>query len=115
MSSTFSRFFPSIARDTCTFGIADTNDPAKLVVTTSHPAPYTRKISVYVPANYKSGEVAPFIVGADGPDKSLFTALNNLIAEKKIPPMVGISIGSGGGDAQGSERGLEYDTMSGLY
>jgi len=29
--------------------------------------------------------------------------------------MIAISIGNGGGDAQGSERGLEYDTMSGLY
>ena len=29
--------------------------------------------------------------------------------------MVAISIGNGGGDAQGSERGLEYDTMSGRY
>jgi hypothetical protein len=29
--------------------------------------------------------------------------------------MIGISIGNGGGDAQSSERGLEYDTMSGRY
>jgi enterochelin esterase-like enzyme len=29
--------------------------------------------------------------------------------------MVAISIGNGGGDAQGNERGLEYDTMSGHY
>ena len=29
--------------------------------------------------------------------------------------MIGISIGNGSGDAQGSERGLEYDTMSGRY
>jgi enterochelin esterase-like enzyme len=29
--------------------------------------------------------------------------------------MVAISIGNGSGDAQGSQRGLEYDTMSGLY
>ncbi len=29
--------------------------------------------------------------------------------------MIAISIGNGGGDAQGSERGVEYDTMSGLY
>ena len=26
--------------------------------------------------------------------------------------MIAISIGNGSGDAQGSERGLEYDTMS---
>ena len=29
--------------------------------------------------------------------------------------MVAISIGNGSGDAQGSQRGLEYDTMSGRY
>jgi len=29
--------------------------------------------------------------------------------------MVAISIGNGSGDAQGSQRGMEYDTMSGLY
>ncbi|MEP7000214.1 MAG: alpha/beta hydrolase-fold protein, partial [bacterium] len=28
---------------------------------------------------------------------------------------IAISIGNGSGDAQGSQRGLEYDTMSGLY
>jgi iron(III)-enterobactin esterase len=41
--------------------------------------------------------------------------LDNLIAQKKVPPMVAISISNGSGDAQGSQRGLEYDTMSGLY
>ena len=54
-------------------------------------------------------------MGADGPDLLLFTALDNLIAEGKLPAMIAISIGNGSGDAQGSERGLEYDTMSGLY
>ena len=29
--------------------------------------------------------------------------------------MIAVSIGNGSGDAQGSQRGLEYDTMSGLY
>ena len=29
--------------------------------------------------------------------------------------MIAISIGNGSGDAQGSQRGLEYDTMSGTY
>ena len=61
------------------------------------------------------GTEAPFIVGADGPDRLLFTALDNLIAQKRVPAMVAISIGNGSGDAQGSQRGLEYDTMSGQY
>lgn len=115
MSSAESKFYPGIARDPGPLGTPDPNDPAKLVVTTSHPAPYMRKVTVYVPKQYAAGTAAPFIVGADGPDRLLFTVLDNLIAEKKVPAMVAISIGNGSGDAQGSERGLEYDTMSGKY
>src|SRR5581483_6541865 len=115
MNSADSKIYPGIAREPNTFGTADPNDPAKMVVTTSHPAPYTRKVTVYVPKQYVSGSVAPFLVGADGPDRPLFTALDNLIAEHRLPVMIAISISNGGGDAQGSERGLEYDTMSGRY
>jgi enterochelin esterase family protein len=115
MSSADSKIYPGIARDPGTFGKPDPNDPAKLIVTTSHPAPYTRKVAVYVPKQYVPGTAAPFIVGADGPDNLLFVTLDNLILEKKVPPMIAISIGNGSGDAQGSERGLEYDTMSGRY
>ena len=110
-----SKFYPGIAREPGTFGQLDPANPAKLIVTTSHPAPYTRKVAVYVPKQYVPGTVAPFIVGADGPDRALFTALDNLIAQRRVPVMIAISIGNGSGDAQGSQRGLEYDTMSGLY
>jgi enterochelin esterase family protein len=115
MSSADSRIYPGVAREPGTFGTPDPMDPAKLVVTTSHPAPYTRRVAVYVPKQYVTGTAAPFIVGADGPDQLLFTVLDNLIAQKRVPVMVAISIGNGSGDAQGSERGLEYDTMSGRY
>jgi predicted alpha/beta superfamily hydrolase len=115
MQSSESERYPGIARDSGTFGTPDPRDPATLVVTTSHPAPYTRRVAVYVPPRYVAGTVMPFIVGADGPDSLLFVALDNLIAAKRVPPMVAISIGNGSGDAQGSERGLEYDTMSGRY
>ncbi len=115
MESKDSKMYPGIARDPGTFGTPDPNNPAKLIVTTSHPAPYTRRVAVYVPKQYVPGTAAPFIVGADGPDRMLFTALDSLIAEHKLPVMIGISIGNGSGDAQGSERGLEYDTMSGKY
>lgn len=115
MSSVDSTIYPGIAREPGTFGTPDPADPAKLVVTTSHPAPYTRHVAVYVPQQYVPGTVAPFIVGADGPDRLLFTVLDNLIAQHRVPVMVAISIGNGSGDAQGSERGLEYDTMSSLY
>jgi hypothetical protein len=115
MNSSDSKIYPGIAREPSTFGTVDAADPAKLIVTTSHPASYIRHVEVYVPRQYVPGTVAPFIVGADGPDHLLFTALDNLIAEHKVPVMIAISIGNGSGDAQGSERGLEYDTMSGVY
>jgi len=115
MNSTTSRIYPGIAREANTFGTADPTDPGKLLVTTSHAAPYTRRVAVYVPNQYVPGAAAPFIVGMDGPDMGLFIALDNLIAEHRLPVMVAISISNGGGDAQGSERGLEYDTMSGRY
>ena len=115
MNSADSNIYPGIAREPGTFGTVDPADPAKLVVTTSRPAPYTRRVSVYVPKQYVPGTVAPFMIGADGPDRLLFTALDNLIAGHRVPVMIAISIGNGGGDAQGSERGLEYDTMSGKY
>lgn len=124
LDSKDSKFYPGIDRDPGTLGTADPTDPAKMIVTTSHPAPYTRKVSVYVPAQYVPGTVVPFIVSADGPGSGFFPVLDNLIAAHKIPVMVGISIAhggrqngdpGGGSDAQGSERGLEYDTMSGKY
>jgi len=115
MNSSDSKIYPGIAREANTFGTPDPADPAKLIVTTSHPAPYTRKVAVYIPRQYAPGSVAPFIVGADGPDLLLFSALDASIAKHKVPAMIAISIGNGGGDAQGSERGLEYDTMSGAY
>ena len=115
MTSADSKIFPGIARDPGTFGNADPTNPEKMLVPTSHPAPWTRKVTVYIPAQYKPGTIAPFIVTADGPDKLLFTALDSLIAAHKLPVIIAISIQNGGGDAQGSERGLEYDTMSGKY
>jgi len=114
MESKDSKFYPGIAREPGTFGQPDPADPSKLIVS-SHPAPYTRKIAVFVPAGYVAGTETPFIVGADGPDNALFVALDNLIHLKRVPSMVAISIGNGSGDAQGSQRGLEYDTMSGKY
>ena len=113
MDSADSKIYQGIAREPNTFGTPDPTDPAKLVVTTSHPAPYTRKVTVYIPKQYVAGSIAPFIVGADGPDQILFATLDKLIAGHRVPVMIAISISNGGGDAQGSERGLEYDTMSG--
>jgi enterochelin esterase-like enzyme len=114
MDSKDSKIYPGIARETGSAVQSDPADPAKVTVS-SHPAPYTRRVAVYVPKQYVPGTEAPFIVGADGPDRLLFTALENLIAQKRVPVMIAISIANGSGDAQGSQRGLEYDTMSGQY
>ncbi|GAC1421767.1 MAG: alpha/beta hydrolase-fold protein [Acidobacteriaceae bacterium] len=115
MRSEDSKFFPGIVREPNTFGTADPSDPTRMLVPTSHSGPYFRHVGLYVPKQYVPGTPAPFIVGADGIDHALFTLLDNLIAAGKLPPMIVISIGNGGGDAQGSERGLEYDTVSGKY
>lgn len=112
MSSEDSKIYPGIARDPASPGPRDPN--GKRTIST-HPAPYTRKVAVYIPQQYKHGTEAPFIVGGDGPDPLLFTTLDNLIAQKKVPVMIAVSIDNGGSDAQGSERGLEYDAMSGKY
>jgi len=115
MTSADSKFFPGIAREPKTFGVPDPQHPERLLVTTSHPASYARRVAVYVPKEYVAGTAAPFMVGADGPDLLLFAAIDRLIEEHRLPVMIAISIGNGSGDAQGSERGLEYDTMSGRY
>ena len=79
--------------------------------------PYKRSVWVYVPKQYEAGTAIPFIVAQDGGGyvKTLVPALDTLIHEKRIPVMAAILINSGGGDAQGSQRGLEYDTVSDVY
>jgi enterochelin esterase family protein len=118
MSSTESNIYPGIGRDPNEKIKPDPNDPSRMIVTTSQPMAYTRKVAVYVPKEYVPGTIAPFIVGQDGPDKLLFAALDKMIGEGKLPPMIAVSIANGRdghGDAWGNERGLEYDTVSGRY
>src|SRR5207244_6762315 len=43
------------------------------------------------------------------------TILDNMIADRRVPSMAAIFIDSGGNDSLGSERGLEYDTVSPRY
>jgi len=110
-------FNPGIARHE--FGTVDPNNPKTLIVET-HPIDYTRTITVYIPAQYQKGSAAPFMVTHDGPklghpDMNTAHVLDNLIAQRRIPVMIVIMVANGGGDAQGHERGREYDTMSGLY
>jgi enterochelin esterase family protein len=78
----------------------------------------TRKVTVYIPAQYKPGTPAPFIVSADayGANKGqLPRILDIMIAEHRLPVMIAVMVANGGGDGGGSERGLEYDTVSGKF
>ncbi|MDY3551828.1 alpha/beta hydrolase-fold protein [Gemmata sp. JC717] len=109
-------FNPGIARKE--FGKVDPKNPKTLIVET-HPIDYKRKITVYIPAQHKAGDEMPFQVIHDGPggkpSAELLNTFNNLIAQKRIPPLVVIWVANGGGDAQGHERGKEYDNMNGDY
>ncbi|WP_083904774.1 alpha/beta hydrolase [Rhodopirellula sp. SWK7] len=88
-----------------------TLDPKKKVRT-------HRRIFVYVPASYRDGTPAPFVVMHDGPNRMdlVRNALDNLtIADdpaRRLPAFVVIAVENGGDDSYGSQRGLEYDTMS---
>lgn len=79
--------------------------------------PYKRNVWVYVPKQHTGDAAIPFIIAQDGGGyvKTLIPALDTLIHEKRVPVMAAILINSGGGDAQGSQRGLEYDTVSDVY
>lgn len=79
--------------------------------------PYHRQVCVYVPQQYVTGAPAPFIVVQDGIGYTnrLPAVLDNLIDARRLPVMIAVMINSGGGDGQGSERGLEYDTVSDRY
>lgn len=97
-----SRIFP---------GTDETLDPEKEVRK-------QRRVFVYVPDQYQDGTAAPFMVIHDGPNRMnlVHRALDNLTIAKdpsrRLPPFVAIAVENGGNDGKGSQRGLEYDTMS---
>lgn len=84
---------------------------------------WSRSITVYVPALYEDGDEAPILVIQEGQIDNVSRALDNLTVSedplKKLPPFVAIAVANGsdrdGSDGQGSERGLEYDTLSDRY
>ena len=92
-------------------GDDSTLDPKKPVRT-------ERKIFVYMPAAYKDGTKAPILVTHDGPSRLnlVRNALDNLTISKdpnrRLPAFIAIAVQNGGNDSYGSQRGLEYDTMS---
>jgi iron(III)-enterobactin esterase len=76
---------------------------------------FMREVRVYVPMQYIDGKALPFLVVQDGYVGDITVALDNLIADKRLPVMAAVFVANGGGDGIGSERGLEYDTMSDAY
>jgi len=77
-----------------------------------------RRVTVYIPSQYVPGSPAPLLVTQDAmgaQNNQLPTILDNLIAAHRLPALVAVMVGNGGGDARGSERGLEYDTVSGKF
>jgi enterochelin esterase-like enzyme len=88
-------------------------DPSNVLIPTSQPGTWSRSISVYVPAHLPPGRKAPLLVVGDGGlfDTTIFTVLDNLIHQRKLPAMVAVTIQAGGQDAQGSQRGFEYDAV----
>jgi len=81
---------------------------------------FNRSVLVYIPARYVDGGAAPVLVLQDGPGYAAEAsyALDNLAARaspRYLPAFVVVSLENGGCDAIGSERGLEYDTVSDRY
>jgi enterochelin esterase family protein len=77
-----------------------------------------RTVTVYIPRQYVTGTPAPLLVTHDAMgarNNQLPTILDTMIAAHRLPPIVAVMVPSGGGDARGSERGLEYDTVSGKF
>jgi len=90
---------------------------------------FDRQIAVYVPAGYVPNTPAPFIVVQDersfikedagtGRDGQPITnlafmpvMLDNLIYEKRVPPIVAVLLSPG----PGAQRSIEYDTVSDRY
>lgn len=84
---------------------------------------WSRNITVYVPAQYVDGTEAPILVIQEGQIDNVSRALDNLTISddpaKKLPAFIAIAVANGSGrdgsDGKGSERGLEYDTLSDRY
>jgi len=90
---------------------------------------FQRQIAVYVPAGYVNGTPSPFIVvqdersfipedappAADGKPRTdlpfIPVMLDNLIHEKRIPPIAAVLLSPG----PGGQRTIEYDTVSDRY
>jgi enterochelin esterase family protein len=61
------------------------------VIVNSYPAPFTRRVAVYVSKQYVPGTEAPFIVGADGRMVKILEAFENV-----EPAMISVTLLSWG-------------------
>jgi iron(III)-enterobactin esterase len=120
MQSQDSKIYPGIVR--VESEITARRDPygnrlAAPAAQISAPGPYQRHVWVYVPQQYRAGTRAPLMVLQDGHSyvQRMPVILDNMIAAHRLPAMILVMVDSGGSDAQGSERGLEYDTISDRY
>jgi enterochelin esterase-like enzyme len=105
-----------------TMNSSDSKIYTGLDTTLNSPKAFTRRIDVHVPAKYQDGTAAPFMVVQDGAGaqyNALRTVVDNLSqstdAARRLPAFIVIGVAHGGGDSLGSQRGLEYDTMSDRY
>ena len=76
-------------------------------------AAFKRDVTVYVPAQYVPGTPVAVIVSCDAygaKNNQLPNILDNMIADKRLPVIVAVMIANGG-----SERSMEYDTVSAKY
>ena len=112
-----SKIYPGVVRVQQLIRDAYDNNIIPPGVNLSAPGRYERHVWVYIPKQYKPGTPAPFMVVQDGHTyiNRLAPVLDNMIAAKRLPAMIIIAPDSGGSDAQGSQRGLEYDTLSDRY
>ena len=78
---------------------------------------FNRQMQVYVPSGYVMNTEAPFMIVQDGSGyvNRLRPVLDNLIADGRLPKLVVVFLNPGPGDGPGSQRGLEYDTVSDRY
>ena len=96
---------------------------AKFADSTVYPGT-SRDYWIYVPAQYKPGQLASLMVFQDGEayvNSATFNALDNLIHRGEIPVMIGVLVNPGVVPAQNENaqarfnRSLEYDDMSNRY
>jgi enterochelin esterase family protein len=82
------------------------------------PLSFDRRITVFIPSQYRDGSEAPFMVSSDGFYGGLKNVVRNLAGnpspDRRVPPLVIIGIQNGPNDRP-SERSLEYDTVSDRY